>query len=274
MRIQRRPSAIIAAAGLAALTLLGPANGPAGAVARSDRIQAGERLGQSESITSPNRQHTLMSNTKFTAMARLTGSCAPQVIGPTGPSREGGYLEMSADGDLALVSERSGQVWHSNTGGNPGAYAVLQDDRNFVVYSSAGKPLWASGTTCNTMTNMDDFSGPQAASLSRGQFMQSPNRKYRLALQSDGNLVLYGPTGVLMNVGTTHGQELQMSIPGNVSLVSGNSVLWQTNTEYVHPTNLTAPETRFVLQDDGNLVAYRWNGRSWAPLWSSGTAGR
>ncbi|MDX2394978.1 hypothetical protein ACWGHM_36625 [Streptomyces sp. NPDC054904] len=41
--------------------------------------------------------------------------------------------------------------WHSGTAGNNDAYALLQDDGNFVVYKKDGGPgkggaLWASGT--------------------------------------------------------------------------------------------------------------------------------
>ncbi|MGW7104395.1 hypothetical protein [Streptomyces sp. NPDC054883] len=55
-------------------------------------------------------------------------------------------------GDLTLVEEgRSTVRWRSGTAGNDGAYALLQDDGNFVVYKKDGGPgkggsLWATGT--------------------------------------------------------------------------------------------------------------------------------
>ena len=54
-------------------------------------------------------------------------------------------LAMLANGDLVEYSNGS-QVWDSGTGGNPGAWAVMQTDGNFVVYSAAGDALWATGT--------------------------------------------------------------------------------------------------------------------------------
>ncbi|MDM7893113.1 peptidoglycan DD-metalloendopeptidase family protein [Curtobacterium caseinilyticum] len=74
-------------------------------------------------------------------------------------------LSMRADGVLAQVVDGK-TVWATKTGGNPGAYAAVQTDGNFVVYTKANKPLWASHTTKG---------GP-------GQ----------LLVQVDGNVVLYG----------------------------------------------------------------------------------
>ncbi|MET9698958.1 hypothetical protein ABZY31_18795 [Streptomyces sp. NPDC006529] len=55
-------------------------------------------------------------------------------------------------GDLTLVEEnRTAVRWRTGTAGNDGAYALLQDDGNFVVYKKDGGPgkgggLWNTGT--------------------------------------------------------------------------------------------------------------------------------
>jgi len=77
-------------------------------------------------------------------------------------------LAMRADGTLAQVVDGK-QVWATKTTGNPGAYAAVQTDGNFVVYSAARKPLWASNTS----------------RAGAGQ----------LLVQVDGNVVLYGGSG-------------------------------------------------------------------------------
>ncbi|MET9699984.1 hypothetical protein ABZY31_24105 [Streptomyces sp. NPDC006529] len=76
--------------------------------------------------------------------------------GTYGPA--GGY-----NGSVLLQMERTGNLnvrefgpnftirWHTGTAGSDGAYALLQDDGNFVVYKKDGGPgkggaLWASGT--------------------------------------------------------------------------------------------------------------------------------
>ncbi len=70
--------------------------------------------------------------------------------------------------------------------------------------------------------------------LRRGDYIKSANREYRLILQRDGNLVLYGPR---------------------------NQPLWSTNTQ-------GNPVERCIMQTDGNLVLYLPDGR---PIWNSNT---
>ncbi|PZE87629.1 hypothetical protein DEJ00_15700 [Curtobacterium sp. MCLR17_039] len=74
-------------------------------------------------------------------------------------------LTMRADGVLAQVVNGK-QVWATKTAGNVGAYASVQADGNFAVYSAADKWLWSSAT-----------------SRAGGG---------RLLVQVDGNVVLYG----------------------------------------------------------------------------------
>lgn len=63
-------------------------------------------------------------------------------------------LVMQADGNLVLYELPLGyssplarvKEWATGTQGNRGAWAVMQGDGNFVVYSSTGTPLWNTGT--------------------------------------------------------------------------------------------------------------------------------
>ncbi|MFF4322368.1 hypothetical protein [Streptomyces sp. NPDC001568] len=68
-------------------------------------------------------------------------------------SRNSLTLEIRDSGDLVLREyDRNETVrWRSGTAGNSGAYALLQDDGNFVVYKKDGGPgkggaLWNTGT--------------------------------------------------------------------------------------------------------------------------------
>jgi hypothetical protein len=77
---------------------------------------------------------------------------------------------MMPSGNLVLYSVKYGRVlWSSNTAGNPGAYAVMQSDGNFVIYSSGGRALWNSSSAGN----------PGAYAV----------------MQSDGNFVIYSSGG-------------------------------------------------------------------------------
>jgi hypothetical protein len=75
------------------------------------------------------------------------------------------------------------------------------------------------------------------ARLSPGAFLQSPNGKYKLVMQSDGNLVLYA---------------------------LGSDPVWSSKT-------YGSPAAFADFQADGNLVIYDLTSK---PIWSTGTAGR
>jgi subtilisin family serine protease len=85
-------------------------------------------------------------------------------------SQNGLYtLIMQGDGNLVLYNQAGQPLWHTNTWGFPGAFAIFQTDGNFVVYSASGVPLFHTNTHGT------------AASL--------------FVVQNDSNVVIYGPSG-------------------------------------------------------------------------------
>ncbi len=82
---------------------------------------------------------------------------------------------MQPDGELTVRPRGGGRtLWSAGTGGNPGAFAVQQDDGNLVVYRRDGGPgaggaLWSTGT----------WHSPGAYAV----------------LQDDSELVVYGRDG-------------------------------------------------------------------------------
>ena len=87
--------------------------------------------------------------------------------------QNGSYrMVMQGDGNLVVYGR---SVWHSGTFLSGSTFSV-QGDGNLVVYTQAGRPVWASNTGGNT---------PDV-----------------LALQSDGNFVLYGSGRALWQSGT------------------------------------------------------------------------
>ncbi|MDL2325364.1 Ig-like domain-containing protein, partial [Ruminococcaceae bacterium OttesenSCG-928-A16] len=75
-------------------------------------------------------------------------------------------LMMQGNGDLVMRNS-AGVQWHSNTAGNPGATLRFQTDGNIVIYSAAGKAIWATNT----------------------------NSAVNLVVQDDGNIVSYTNSG-------------------------------------------------------------------------------
>lgn len=80
-------------------------------------------------------------------------------------------LVMQTDANLVLYFGATA-LWSSNTVGTGGSNAVMQDDGNFVVYTSGGTAVWASGTSGGC-----------------GSYV---------AVQTDGNLVVYDPNGTAL----------------------------------------------------------------------------
>jgi hypothetical protein len=59
-------------------------------------------------------------------------------------------LEMYPSGGLQLYRKQTrGPMWASTALGEPGGWAVMQGDGNFVAYSAAGVPYWATNTDGN-----------------------------------------------------------------------------------------------------------------------------
>jgi hypothetical protein len=90
--------------------------------------------------------------------------------------------------------------------------------------------------------------------------------KYKLELQTDGNLVLYNPSGRPTWATGTEGRGAILKIHGDGNVVlydAANRPLWATNTDRHWGIF-------FSIQNDGNLVVYRDDRR---PIWATGTDG-
>lgn len=100
-----------------------------------------------------------------------------------------------------------------------------------------------------------------------GGSLRSPNLRYVLMYQTDGNLVLSNdvskaPLWATHTSGTVPGVA-KMQADGNFVLYdSANVPLWASGTA-------GNPDAYFSLQNDGNFVIYRADG---VPLWGTGTA--
>ena len=100
------------------------------------------------------------------------------------------------------------------------------------------------------------------SALKPGDALTSPNGRYRFELQSDGNLVLTGPTGLAWD-SDTRGEgaaTAEMQADGNFGLYSADrAVVWTAET--------TGPGAHLVLQDDRNVVIVAADGTTvlWTP---------
>jgi hypothetical protein len=95
--------------------------------------------------------------------------------------------------------------------------------------------------------------------LVAGGTLKSDDGRYSLVMGYDGNLVHYGPSGMLWESGTfgNVGARLVMQLDGNL-------VIYTTDNRPVWSTNTFAGRSTLVVQNDANLVIYGPNG----PVWS------
>ena len=96
------------------------------------------------------------------------------------------------------------------------------------------------------------------APLLSGQSLQSIDGRYSAVLQSDGNFVIYGPTGAVWSTNTagTEADRLVLQTDGNVVLYRGAAAVWSTVTA-------GTPGDNFALQENGTLVLYGPTGALW-----------
>lgn len=94
----------------------------------------------------------------------------------------------------------------------------------------------------------------------KGGELWSLDRRFRFTYQTDGNLVVYSPDGVLWasHTGGRASNALIMQNDGNLVLYDNSTPVWWSGT----PGGVVS--AHLVMQNDGNLVLYRSNGTTWA----------
>lgn len=182
-------------------------------------------------------------------------------------------LVMQQDGNLVFSARTDSgwkEIWASETDGNPGAYALMQDDGNLVVYSTGGSALWHAGT----------FDHP-------GAYLQLEDRDRRIVIYDAEGLALWingRPAGPPPP--TIHGLDPGDTLSGGQSVTSPNGhvvLKMQDSGNLVLSSKRGLPKRRIwasetsgnagaalVMQEDGNLVIYAIGG---VPVWIAGTVG-
>jgi GH25 family lysozyme M1 (1,4-beta-N-acetylmuramidase) len=245
----------------------GPPTGKPAAPTGCGTIEPGQGLVAGMTYASCDGRFTLAMQTDGNLVLYRNGAGAMWASNTAGSD---GYAAiMQGDGNFVLYGKYSDPLWASGTNGHGGSSLAVQEDGNVVVYAPGGHPLWATGTNLppppaqpSGCTIINPGQG-----LSGGEQLTSCDGRYTLAMQNDGNLVLYhNGKGALWATGTNGkgGYNAIMQGDGNFVLYDvHNHPLWASGTNGHGGSYLAA-------QDDGNLVVYAPGGH---PLWASNTNG-
>lgn len=227
-----------------------PTPGPVPVVPAAPRsvLAAGESLRTGDRLVSPNGHYQL----RMQPDGNLGVFRGDTALWWSGNGQPGGSATMQGDGNL-VVRTAGAARWATGTEGHHGAELSLHDDGSLMVWAG-GRPVWSRA---------DGYLGGQLAPgwvLRPGQRLLSPNRRYELRMQTDGNLGLFeGSTARWYSGNGTPGAhaELQQN-NGNFAVWNGSDRRWSAET-------WSLGAERVVLQDDGNLVVWA-AGR---PVWTS-----
>lgn len=136
-----------------------------------------------------------------------------------------------ADGNTTAAMER--------------AYLQVQDDGNLVIVDAI--IVWTNNTTIPVAAHLESAIVPSGTVLQKGQSIKSG--QVELIVQSDGNMVMYGPnSSVLLQTYTQNGEYAVMQTDGNFVLFdAGNNPVWMSNTGQF-------PGAHLRVQANGNIA--------------------
>ena len=106
-----------------------------------DTLNAGQKLGKGDSLSSNNGAYTLTLQEYGNLVLAVRG----EAVWATGTNGQGvERAEVQSDGNFVLYAGDK-PVWHSDTKGKKDVKLVVQDDRNVVLYSGSGA-AWSTRT--------------------------------------------------------------------------------------------------------------------------------
>jgi hypothetical protein len=251
-----RRAVVLAVGGLVvnAVCLCAPSLATASS-AHSNTVRQDTRLAAGQSRPSANRRFRLVMQHDGNLVLRRRGSKRALWSSQTA-GHAGATAEMQGDGNLVVYSASRRPLYWTGTLGQAGNRLVVRNNGNLVMYSRTRVVQWSSRQDVHTLT--------EDQVLRSGQSRRSPNGRYRLVMQRDGNVVLHakGSQQELWSSqsGGHAGATAELQEDGNLVVYSpSRSPLFWTATQ-------GQAGNRLVVQNDGNVVVYS---PARVALWSS-----
>jgi hypothetical protein len=219
----------------------------AGSSARSELNSTTRVLRRGDSITSPDSR-TVFSLTPFGSLVIYKDT---RVVWSS-ESSEVYKLILQEDGNLVAYTSYGAAVWVLN-GIQTSKLSLTNTDLRFT--NGNGGIIWSTASGDANQPAPDHLSTNSL--LHRGQTIWSNNGQYRLTLQDDGNLVQYGPSGVLWATNIPQAFYLAQQDDGNL-------VAYNTYGSAIWASHRSGAYVRTFIQNDGNIVSYGDKGAVWA----------
>lgn len=163
---------------------------------------------------------------------------------------------VQPDGNAVIYRPNGVAVWSSGTSRVKAPVTLELTDLGDLRMTKDGSVVWRTNSPgADTLT--------PAVNLVAGQSIQDSSNRRRLVMQADGNLVLYIDGAARWSTGTSgkRGAYLAVQSDGNAVVYTKDGVaLWSSRSS-------RSGANRFVMQADGNLVLYRGA----TAIWASGT---
>ncbi len=235
--------------------------------ATASRLGLGEPLTSGESVSSPDGRY-LLTMRKGGGLALCDTEKRVQRWVTNTENHPGAQAALKPDGNFVVVSRDADVLWATDTDNTEAEAVTVENDGRVVLHAKNDhRPLWHSDGVATVLQAdppraLDRLS--QWEVLRSEQFLQSPNGHFRLTLHKNGDLVLRTDQTVLWNTNTAGYYEaaLAMQHDGNLVLYADPAALgpgphrapWASNTDIARRADLVR------LDNEGVLALYDQRG--------------
>lgn len=242
--------AVVAFSGAAVLVSSAPAGAaPATADVLGDRLQVGESMTPGDALRSANGVFSLI----LQSDGNLVEYAGGRPMWTTSTSNKGGArLTLQSDGNLVLYTAASKAIWGTFKYASDPSGLILRGDGALYTARADGSEFWGVHPRADLLGS--------GAAIRPGQTLYSTGLQYRLALQTDGNLVLYSVTNVPVWTTSTSGtmSALTMQTDGNLVLRAADGrVVFHTSTPGRAGATLAVTNGATAVVGVGAAVAWR-----------------
>ncbi len=168
---------------------------PAASCSVGSYLMVNQRLNANQCIVSPHGQYLLYmapdGNFYIYDLAHNTGTWGPGAYG-----HPGAFAMLQSDGNFLVFDANGVVLWSSGTYGTNADRLNMEDDGRIIIYKSA----WNSGTSdgqfygtaiAHPGCDVGNSGLGSTGVLGTGSCLVSPNGRFELLMQGDGNLVIY-----------------------------------------------------------------------------------